>query len=142
VTTGEPADRPKVSLEQRRYALWLDRFSRIGFALLVAAFGAHLVGLLPSHVASERLPELLALPLDRYLEATGTPVGWGWLALATHGEFASLFGIAFLAGCSIACLASIVPLYGRRSDRIYVAICLLEVATLLAAATGLVTGGH
>lgn len=131
-----------VSAEQRRYAHWLDGFTRIGATLLVAGFAAYLFGWLPAHVPREDLPGLLSLSLADYLAATGTPTGWGWLALVTHGEFASLVGIALLAGGSIACLAVVIPLFARRGDWIYVALCLLEILTLAASASGVFVGTH
>ena len=128
--------------EQRLYARLLDLTTKGGFALLVAGFVAYAMGWIPSHVPVERLPQLWALPLADYLAATSTPTGWGWLAHLDKGEFASLAGIVVLTGCSIVCLAALIPLYSRRRDRIYAAICVVEIAILLLAASGVLTAGH
>lgn len=137
-----PAPLPPIADEQLRYARWLDWGAKAGFAALVVGFLAYATGLLPAQVPFERLPELLALPLDRYLAATGTPTGWGWTALLARGEFASLVGIALLAGCSALCLLAIVPLYLRRRDTVYAVVCILEIAVLAFAASGVLTSGH
>jgi hypothetical protein len=136
----EPAER--VSPEQRLYAKLLNRAAMIGVAVLVAGFGAYALGLLPAHVPVERLPSLWGQPLGAYLKETGTPTGWGWLAHVDKGEFASLAGIAVLTGCSLVCLIAVIPIYARRGDKIYAAICVLEIAVLLLAASGIVIVGH
>lgn len=132
------------SLEQLRYATLLDWGTRIGLVLLVASFAAYVSGLLPSQVPLQRLPELWSLPVDRYLQATHMPTGWGWFALALQGkgDVVGLLGIAVLAGCSVLCLLALVPLYRRRGDKAYVMLCLAEVAVVVLAASGLISGGH
>jgi Synergist-CTERM protein sorting domain-containing protein len=133
---------PPIGDEQSRYARWLDWGARAGLLALIIGFGAYATGLLPAQVPFDRMPELLALPLDRYLAATGTPTGWGWTALLARGEFASLVGIAVLAGCSALCLLAIIPLYLRRRDFVYALACVLEIAVLVLAASGILTSGH
>ena len=137
-----PTPLPPVADEQLRYARWLDWGAKAGFAALVVGFLAYATGLLPAQVPFERVPELLALPLDRYLAVTGTPTGWGWTTLLARGEYASLVGIALLAGCSALCLLAIVPVYLRRRDPVYAIVCILEIAVLALAASGVLTSGH
>jgi hypothetical protein len=131
-----------IAKEQLRYARWLDWGAKAGLAALIAGFAAYATGLLPAQVPFDRLPELLALPLDRYLAATGTPAGWGWTTLLGKGEYASLIGIAILAGCSGLCLLAILPFYLRRRDWTYALICASEIAVLALAASGILTSGH
>jgi len=134
---GDPA-----RMEQRLYANLLDLMAKGGFAITVAGFLAYAFGGLPAHVPVERLPELWGLPLAEYLQKTATPTGWGWLAHLRKGEFASQAGIAILAGGSLVCLAALIPVYARRGDRVYAAICTIEIAILLLAASGVLTAGH
>jgi Synergist-CTERM protein sorting domain-containing protein len=140
--TTPPRTDPPMADEQLRYARWLDWSAKVGLAALIIGFGAYATGLLPAQVPFDRMPELLALPLDRYLAATGTPTGWGWTTLLAKGEFASLIGIAVLAGCSALCLLAIIPLYLRRRDAVYAVACILEIAVLVLAASGVLTAGH
>ena len=132
----------EVRVEQQIYARVLDRAAKAGFVILVAGFFAYALGWIPAHVPLERLPELWRLPLQDYLRATDTPTGWGWIVHLPKGEFASLAGIEILAGCSLVCLLAIIPVYARRGDRVYVAICVAEIAVLLLAASGVLTTGH
>ncbi len=136
--TSPPVVRP----EQLRYARILDVTSRIGFAALLAGFAAYVLGWLDLHVAVEDLPTMWKLPLAQYLERTQSPTGWGWLAHLHKGEYLGMLGIAILSGCSIACLAAIVPLYARRKDTAFTVLCLLEIGVLLVAASGVMMIAH
>jgi hypothetical protein len=40
------------------------------------------------------------------------------------------------------CLLALVPLYLRRGDKAFAALCLAEVAVVLLAASGWLSGGH
>ena len=130
-TTQSPA--------QLRYALLLEWGTRAGLAVLVASFVAMLAGWLPAHVPPQDLPRLWSRPVADFLEATGSPTGWGWLALLHRGDMLGLAGIGILAGCSMVALLALVPLYARSRDRRFAALCLAEVAVLLAAASGVVS---
>lgn len=135
------SQRPQAT-EQLRYARWLEWGTRVGLGLLLLFFAAYAAGLMPPHVPVARLPELWSLPVGSYLQRTGTPPGWGWLALAAHGDVANLLGIVVLAGCSLPPLLALVPLYASRGDRLYAGLCLAEVAVLLLASSGLLVAGH
>lgn len=127
---------------QLLYAHLLDWGTRIGLALLVASFVVYASGLMPPQVPLQRLPDLWDQPLQRYLELSGAPNGWAWLGQLRHGDVLGLAGIAVLAGCSGACLLALLPLYRAGRDRIYVGLCLAQVAVLLVAASGWLGGGH
>lgn len=137
-----PGDLAVQPPEQMRYATWLDWGTRIGLIVLLLSFAAYVLGLAQAHVPVSRLPELWIHPVGRFLELTGSPTGWGWLALVHRGDIAGLFGIAILAGSSVLCLLALVPLYWSRGDKAFAAICLAEVAVVLVAASGWISGGH
>ena len=137
-----PPDPQAQPPEQELYARLLDWGTRIGLLLLVASFVAYVSGLLPGVVPVDRLPELWTLPVAQFQARTQMPGGWGWLALLGHGDVLGLLGIALLAGVSIPCLLALVPIYAARGEKAYVAICLLEVAVVALAASGLLSGGH
>lgn len=139
-----PADTPSVEQppEQLLYAALLDWSTRIGLLVLLLSFAAYVSGLMQAHIPPEKLPELWVHPVGRFLELTGSPTGWGWLALLNKGDIAGLLGIAILAGSSVLCLLALVPLYRARRDTAFVLICLAEVAVVVLAASGVLTGGH
>ena len=128
--------------EQQRYADLLVWGTRVGLVVVLLGFAAYVSGLVTPPVPVERLPELWTLPLHQYLAQTGTPTGWGWTALVQRSDILSLAGIALLAGCSVLCLLSLVPLYAARGDKAFVFVCLADAAVVLLAASGILTGGH
>ena len=67
--------------EQQRYARVLEWASRVGLLVLVLSFAAYLGGLMEAHVPPHKLPELWVHPVDRFIELTGSPRGWGWVRL-------------------------------------------------------------
>ncbi len=128
--------------EQLLYARLLDWGTRVGLVVLLLSFAAYVTGLMQAHVPPQQLPELWVHPVGRFLELTGSPTGWGWMALLHKGDIAGLLGIAILSGSSVLCLLALVPLYRARRDTAFVLICLAEVAVVVLAASGLLTGGH
>jgi hypothetical protein len=128
--------------EAVRYAFLLDWGTRIGLGVLLLSFAAYLFGLLPAHVPLDQLPGVWNLPVDAFLQRTGTPKGWGWLALAHKGDLSNLIGISLLAGCSLPPLLGLIPLYLKQRDPVYAGICALIVVVLVLAASGFLTGGH
>jgi hypothetical protein len=123
--------------EQLSYARVLHWSTLAGFAALVITFVAYTAGALPAFVPLEQLPRLWGLSAHEFLEATHTPTGWGWFFSMGKGDFASQLGIAILSGCSIACILVIMPAYAKQRNRIYLAICALEIVVLLASAAGI-----
>lgn len=139
---AEPLPNIEQLPEQMLYARLLDAGTHLGLLVLVISFVVYLTGWLPPRVPVHELPALWHLPADAFVQASGTPLGWGWLAQVRHGDLAALLGIVLLAGCSIPCLLALVPTYIRGGDRTYVAICLAEVAVLALAASGVLSAGH
>jgi hypothetical protein len=122
--------------EQRRYAQVLVWGTRAGLVVVCFAFAAYVLGVLPAQVPLQDLPRLWSLPVGQYLQATGAAPGWQWLRQLQHGDMASLFGIALLASCSLPALLALVPSSLRRGDRLFAALCGLEVTVIVLAASG------
>jgi hypothetical protein len=124
------------------YARCLSVCTRAGLAALAAAFVAYLTGLAEPLIAFERLPQLWSLPLERYVAASGAPTGWQWLRFAAHGDYAHLAGIAIVGLVTAVCYLRVLPALIRRGERALALIAVLQIAVLLAAASGLMTGAH
>jgi hypothetical protein len=137
-----PTNSVEQQAESSRYALLLDWGTRVGVVALLFSFTAYLFGWLQPHVPLEQLPQVWTLPVHAYLQHTGTPTGWGWLALASKGDLSNLIGIALLAGCSLPPLLGLIPLYLQRRDYAYAGMCAFVATVLVLAASGLLTGGH
>ena len=128
--------------EALRYARLLGWGTRLGITLLVCSFAAYVFGLLPPHVPLDRLPAVWNQPVGTYLQMTGAPTGWHWIAVAHKGDFINMIGIAVLAGCSIPPLLAVIPQFLRRRDFAYAVICALIAGVLVLAASGVLTAGH
>ena len=131
-----------VPAEQRAYARWLELGTRAGLWLLIAAFVAYVLGVIEPHVALERLPTLWGLPADRYQALTRSPTGWGWLALLHRSDYLSLLAVAMLALITLVCYLRILLIHAGRGERVVATIIAAQVIVLLAAASGVLAGGH
>ncbi|MEO8332789.1 MAG: hypothetical protein ABI479_10175, partial [Gallionella sp.] len=87
-----------ISAEQQRYAMLLNWGARSGLAILVVSFLAYVLGWMPSHVPLDQMRNVWHLSVDEYLKQTNAPIGWDWIARIGEGEYAGLFGIAWLSG--------------------------------------------
>lgn len=128
--------------EATLYATLLDWGTRLGLVVLILGFAAYMLGFTTPLVSLQDMPQLWNQPVAIYLAKTGTPTGWGWLAMLGKGDMLNLLGIAILAGCSVPPLLGLVPLYLKRRDYAYVGLCILITLVLLLAASGVLTGGH
>lgn len=137
-----PPDPVAQQPEALRYARLLGWGTRLGIALLICSFAAYVFGLVPPHVPLDQLPGVWNQPVATYLQSTGAPTGWRWLALAHKGDFVNLIGIAVLAGCSIPPLLAVIPQFLKRRDRAYAIICAVIAGVLALAASGVLTAGH
>jgi hypothetical protein len=144
VTPRDPqeAKPDRVAEQQEAYAAWLTAGTRLGLALLVATFLAYVLGLPAPHVPIEHLPRLWTLPAHEFRSATGAPSGWGWIALLDKGDYLTYPGIAVLGLTSLACFVRVAAALAARGERLFAAIALAQIAVILLAASGLVSGGH
>ena len=131
-----------MDLMQVTYARWLDRATRIGFVVSLAAFLVYVSGLVEPFVPLERLPQLWSLPASRFVALTGEPTGWGWLTLLARSDFLNLGAVALFGFVTLACYARIVPVLFAAGERLQAWIALAQVVVLVAAAAGVFTGGR
>lgn len=128
--------------DQQVYARWLDWGTRLSLAVLVAAFLAYVFGLTPAALPLAEMPRFWRLPLERYLALSGSPTGWGWVAMLDKGEYQNLVGVALLGLVTVVCYLRVLPLLLERRERLQAAIVAAQVLVLLLAASGLLAGGH
>jgi hypothetical protein len=128
--------------EQQVYARWLAWCTRVSLAVLIGTFLAYLLNLAPPLVSLERLPQVWTLPVDRYVAATGAPTGWSWLGQLGRGDYLNMLGVAMLCLVTVVCYLRALPALFRRGERALAIIAGLQVAVLVAAASGLFAAGH
>jgi hypothetical protein len=108
---GGVAPAPPQSTDQLLYGRLLGWGARAGLLALVASFALYIFGGVDPQVPLEQLPQLWQQPAAAFLQHTGIPAGWGWLALAHKADIANLLGIALLAACSLPPLLAVMALY-------------------------------
>ena len=124
------------------YARWMSWCTRGALTVLIVSFVAYATGLIEPLIALERLPQVWGLPLEAFLAATGAPAGWGWARATAKGDYANLVGIAMLGMVTVVCYLRLFLSLFRRGERALAVVAALEIAVLLAAASGLLAGTH
>lgn len=122
---------------QAAYARWLAVGSRIGFGALVVSFFVYMTQALPPGIAPAELPRFWGLPYAQYIAQTGAPSGWQWALRLGESDLLNFVGVAILGSLTLVCYLRVLPIFARRRERAFVAICVLEIVVLAAAASGL-----
>ena len=131
------------SAAQLRYATWLDAGAKFGFVVLLLGFALYVLGVVEPLVPLAALPQLWHEPLAVYLERSGTPTGWAWLAqVHERADLATLVGIALLAGSSLLALAAALPVFLRARERTLALVCAAVFAVVALSASGWLGLGH
>ena len=128
-----------MDLIQHLYARWLRATSQIAVVILVATYALYVFRLAPAHVPIAQLPELWKLPASEYLVRTGLKPGWSWATFIGNGDMLVLAAIALLISSSILCLAAVIPAFRKRGENLFVAMCVMQIAVLALAASGILS---
>lgn len=120
--------------EEARYAMALRVGVRGALVMLAAAFCIYIFGLARPHVSLEDLPKYWGLRAGEYIQQTGMPTGWQWTARLYESDVLSVLPAVFLAALTGLCMLSILPIFARRRDYVYVLIILLQIALFMVAA--------
>ena len=136
-------DKTKASEEQILYANLLSYGTWIGLATLVVTFILYVGKILEPVIPIEKLPDYWGMKAKDYMHELKLPHGWGWTSLAGHGDFVNFIGVVALAGLTVVCYLSILPIFIRKKDTPFVIMAIVEVLILVLAASGILTaGGH
>ncbi|HEY4998997.1 MAG TPA: hypothetical protein VII36_07635 [Usitatibacter sp.] len=128
--------------EQHIYARWLAFGVYLGFGALVVSFVVYMARLLPPGIPPETLPRYWGLPVDEYVRLTGAPTGWSWVRRLGESDLLNFVGFAILASTTMVCYLRMLPIYIGARERVFATICIIELAVLAAAASGLVFSNH
>jgi uncharacterized membrane protein YfcA len=139
-------DNPDASVEptaeQLRYAVVLEKGMYAGLLCLLVTFALYVSGIMEPHIPLDDLPEHWNKNVHEYLSDAGIEAGWSWVGMLGRGDFVNFIGVAALAGVTVIAYLAIIPLLIKSRDTIYTILASLEVLVLLAAASGLIAGGH
>ena len=101
-----------------------------------------MLGITDPHVPLDRLQSLWGLPADRFHLETGAPIGWGWLRFLGTGDYLSLLPVALLSLVVLVCYLRVLPIQLRGGEGWFAAMTIAQVLVLIAAASGVLAGGH
>jgi hypothetical protein len=133
----------KASPEQVRYADLLFYGCWIGIFLMLITYLIYVMGIMEAYIPIEKVPTYWGMPVGDYLHAANVPHGWGWVGLLSKGDFLNFIGIALLAGMTIVCYFTLIPVYAKQKDTPLLIIVILEVIVLCVAASGILgAAGH
>ena len=139
-------DKPKATVEagpeQLRYSSILEKGMYIGLLVLFITFAIYALRILDPYIPHEDVSNYWAMNVHDYLEHANIKPGWAWLAMLGYGDFMNFIGVTILAGTTIICYLSIIPILLKSNDKIYALLASLEVIILCFAASGVLTVGH
>jgi uncharacterized membrane protein len=139
----KPEATTKASGEQIAYANLLNIGMIVGLVLIVVSFIIYMLGILPSFISPQEIPNYWTMKSKDFIHNFGAPTGWAWLAMVDKGDYLNFVGIALLAGLTILCYLVILPILMRKKDTPYVVIAIIEILVLVLAASGIIkSGGH
>ena len=128
--------------EQLRYANILEKGMFVGLFILLATFAVYAIGIVKPYIPRPDISHYWGMNVHQYLEETHIPIGWGWIEMVRYSDFLNFTGIAVLAGVTIICFLSIIPMLMKNNDRFYALMALLEAIILGLAASGILAVGH
>lgn len=135
-------DATAVPDEQLIYARWVRRGTQLGLGALVAAFLAYAFALLEPLVPLQQLPRLWSLPAEQYVQISGAPTGWDWLAFLDKGDYLNLLGVALLGLVTVVCYVRLLVALLARRALLPAALAVAQILVLVAAASGFFAVGH
>lgn len=128
--------------EQVLYAGVLAKGMYVGLACLFVTFALYVFGFMGPCIPLDELPREWTKNVDEYLAGAGIEAGWSWVGMLRYGDFVNFLGIAILAGVTVLSYLVIIPLLIKSRDLIYAVLAAIEVLVLVAAASGIIAGGH
>ena len=140
---GNPRKSLQAGPEQLVYAGVLEKGMLFGMILLLITYFIYVVGILKSYLPLTEIPKCWSMNVHDYLGYCKIDTGWSWVTMLSYGDFLNFTGIALLAGVTIICFLSIVPVLLKQGDKLYAFFAVLEAIILGVAASGILgTGGH
>ncbi|MFC1834230.1 DUF1634 domain-containing protein [Thermodesulfobacteriota bacterium] len=129
--------------EQLLYASILEKGMYFGLLILLITYAIYVSGVVTPYLPHAEVPLYWSLNVSDYLHQANISPGWAWVRMVGYGDFLNFIGIAILAGVSIVCYASIVPLLWKNGDKVYAVLAVTEIIILTIAASGILgSAGH
>ena len=127
-----------VAAENVLYAKWQAKCVVLAFCALLMSFALYVSGVLPSAIPPYELPHYWGLSAERYVAATRSPTGWGWIERLGEGDVLNFAGVALLGAASFVCYLRITFHFAATRQLALLIVCVAELFVLLFAASNLI----
>lgn len=115
---------------------------RTGVVLVVVGFILYTSGLLAPYLSIAELTANWGLASAAFVERTGMPTGWGWVALLGHSDILALAGLIVFSSVIVAAYVAMTVQWARQGNLKYLVLCALQLGVFALAASGWLDGGH
>lgn len=121
---------------------WVEsRGVMLGGAFSLGAFILYVTGLVPSFMSIETLSRHWGKGTVEFVKDSGIPAGWGWASHLDKIDMIALAGLAFLSSVITFSFIAIIPPLVRQKDYRFLTLVVLQVAVMVVAAGGWLSGG-
>ncbi len=139
--TEKPDDSVEVCSEKLTYANIMEKGVQFSVIFLAVTLLLYMTGWLPSATAPDQIPQYWNLRADDYLKATGSPKGWEWFQGLQFSDNLIMVGVVGMAFLSMVGYFVLADAYWRKKWYIFFTIVMVEIAVILFASTGIISGG-
>jgi hypothetical protein len=132
---------PLIESVQISYARVLGVAVLTGFVLLFAGFIVYTLGIVPSRVSVDEVPELWHLSARELAARTSRGTGWEWTRQLAQGDQIAFAALVYFPASALVLVLIAGFLYSRQGTRNYAVIAVLEAVVLFVAASGILSSG-
>lgn len=128
---------------QLAYAAILSKATTLGMILVAIGYVLYVFQLMPLSVPIDQVAGNWGLRASEFHhKVPGAPYGWSCFNQAGNGDVLSYISIIYLGIVTMMCLVAAGIAFLREKNMIYTLISFAQVAVLVLAAAGVVSGGH
>lgn len=109
-----------------------------GFIFFLAVYALYVFGMVSPYIPLEKVAAFWHLDAETFLKNTGNSPGWAWLRNVSYSDNMCLLAVVFLGMIVTVCYLSILPLFIKQKDHIYVVIVIMQIMIIIFAASGIV----
>jgi hypothetical protein len=127
---------------QLAYAGILGKATTLGIALIIIGYVVYAFNLIPLSVSIEQVASNWHLRAGDFHQKINAPLGWSCFNDPGKGDVLSYISLIYLGIVTIFCLFGAGIAFLREKNMIYTFFAFAQMAVLILAAAGVVSGGH
>jgi hypothetical protein len=127
---------------QLAYAGILGKATTLGIALIIIGYIAYAFQLLPLSLPIEQVAANWHLRASEFHNQLDAPLGWSCFSDPLKGDVLSYISLIYLGAVTMLCLFVAGIAFFREKNMIYTFFSFAQMAVLILAAAGVVSGGH